>query len=67
MLQLFSIWCIYGAAYLNQSAGRRFCFKGSVHCFSMQFVMNKCFLLNLKKNWRISVLPFREKRKKPFF
>jgi len=24
-------------------------FKGRVHCFSMQFVMNKCFLLNPEK------------------
>jgi len=24
-------------------------FKGRVHCFSMQAVMNKCFLLNLEK------------------
>jgi len=26
------------------------CFKGWVQCFSKQVVMNKCFLLNLKKN-----------------
>jgi len=26
--------------------------KGRVHWFSMLFVMNKCFLLNLKKIWR---------------
>jgi len=25
------------------------CFKGRVHCFSMQVLKNKCFLLNLKK------------------
>jgi len=24
--------------------------KGQVHCFSMQIVMNKCFLLNPEKN-----------------
>jgi len=24
--------------------------KGRVHCFLMQFVMKKCFLLNPKKN-----------------
>jgi len=24
--------------------------KGRVHCFSMQVVMNKCFLLNPEKN-----------------
>jgi len=25
-------------------------FRGQVHCFSMQVVMKKCFLLNLEKN-----------------
>jgi len=25
-------------------------FKGRVQCFSLQVVMNKCFLLNLEKN-----------------
>jgi len=25
-------------------------FEGRVHCFSMQVVMNKCFLVNLEKN-----------------
>jgi len=25
------------------------CLKGQVHCFSMQVVMNKCFLLNFEK------------------
>jgi len=39
-------------------------FKGQVQCFSMQVVVNKCFLLNPEKklgadpSWR-----FREKRK----
>jgi len=29
-----------------------FCqFKGWVYCFSMQVVMNKCFLLNPEKNF----------------
>jgi len=28
----------------------KFLFKGRVHCYSMQFVMNKCFLLNPEKN-----------------
>jgi len=27
------------------------CFKGRVHCFSMQVVMNKCFLQNPEKNF----------------
>jgi len=27
-----------------------FLFKGQVHCFSMQDVMNKCFLLNHEQN-----------------
>jgi len=29
-----------------------------MHCFSMQIVMNKCFLINPKKNCRRSVLSF---------
>jgi len=42
------------------------CFKGLVQCFSMQFVMNKCFLLNpKKKNWHRSVLSFSRKTQKP--
>jgi len=40
-------------------------FKGRVECFSMQFVMNKCFFLNpekkKKKNWRRSVFSFSRK------
>jgi len=36
---------------------------GQVHCFSMQVVMNKCFLMNPEKNWRRSVLSFTKKRK----
>jgi len=37
-------------------------FKDRVHCFSMQVVMNKCFLLNPeKKIWRRSVLSFSTK------
>jgi len=36
-------------------------FIDRVHCFSMQVVMNKCLLLNLEKNWRISVLSFLKK------
>jgi len=36
--------------------------SGQVQCFSMQVVMNKCFLLNLKKkNWQRSVLSFSRK------
>jgi len=38
-------------------------FKGRVHCFSKQIVMNKCFL-NPEKNWRISVLSFSRKTQK---
>jgi len=26
------------------------CFKGQMHCFLMQVVLNKCFLLNPVKN-----------------
>jgi len=39
------------------------CFKGRVQCFSMQFVINLCFLLNPEK--KIGADPscrFREKR-----
>jgi len=42
--------------------------KGWVHYFSMQIVMNKCFLLNPKKN--LGANPscrFREERKKRTF
>jgi len=36
---------------------QKYPFKDPVHCFSMQFVINKCFLLNPEKNnWRRSVL-----------
>jgi len=35
--------------------------KGRVQCFSMQVVMNKCFLLDLEKTWRWSVLFIWEK------
>jgi len=30
--------------------------KGQVQCFLMQFVMKKCFLLTLKKNWQICLV-----------
>jgi len=44
----------------------RIMFKGRVYCFSMQVVMNKCFLLNPeKKIGADSSCRFREKRKKP--
>jgi len=39
-------------------------FKGRVHCFSMQVVTNKCFLLSPEKNWRRSVLSFSRKTQK---
>jgi len=35
--------------------------KGRVQCFSMQIVINKRFLLNPEKNWRIAVLSFSRK------
>jgi len=39
--------------------------KDRVQYFSMQVVINKCFLLNPVKNfWRRSVLSFWQKRKK---
>jgi len=41
--------------------------KGRVHCFSMQVVMNKCFLPNPEKNWRKSVLSFSRKTEKCIF
>jgi len=42
--------------------------KGRVHCFSMQVVMNKCFLLNPEKNFGADPSGrFREKRKKRTF
>jgi len=43
-------------------------FKGRVHCFSIQVVMNKCFLLNSEK--KFSADPpsrFQEKRKNTHF
>jgi len=39
--------------------------KGRVHYFTMQVVLNKCFLLNPKKNfWRRFVLSFSKKNAK---
>jgi len=38
--------------------------KGRVHCFSMQVVMNKCFILIPKKIWRRSVLSLLRKTQK---
>jgi len=36
--------------------------KGRVHCFSMQVVINKCFLLNPeKRHWRKSIMSFSRK------
>jgi len=34
---------------LVESGHKTFSIKGRVQCFSMQVVMTKCFLLNLKK------------------
>jgi len=43
-------------------------FKGRVHCFSMQVVMNKCILLNSKKKFGADLsCRFWEKRKKCTF
>jgi len=39
-------------------------FNGRVHCFSMQVIMNKSFLLNPKQNWLRSVLSFSRKTPK---
>jgi len=44
---------------INNCSSKQF-FKGRVHCFSMQVVMNKC----LKKNWRRFVLSFSRKTQK---
>jgi len=42
--------------------------KGRVHCFSMQVVMKKSFLLNPEKNFGADLFNrFREKRKKRTF
>jgi len=42
-------------------------FKGRVHCFSVQVIMNKSFLLNPEKNWHRSVLLFSRKTQKRTF
>jgi len=39
----------------------KFPLKGRVQYFSVQVVMNKCFLLNPEKNWHKSTLSFSEK------
>jgi len=42
--------------------GQNCYFKGRVHCFSMQAVMNKCFLLNPEKEFGADLnCRFREK------
>jgi len=41
-------------------------FKSRVHCFSMQVVMNKCFLNPEKKFVADPTCRFREKRKRTF-
>jgi len=42
--------------------------KGRVQCFSMQVVINKCFLLNTKKKFDANpTCRFRQKRKKRAF
>jgi len=51
--------------YVNGLQTNSHCIKGRVHCFSMQVLMNKNFLLNLeKKIWRKSVLSFSRKTQK---
>jgi len=40
------------------------CFKDQVQCFSMQVVLNKCFVLYPEKNCRRSVLSFSRKTQK---
>jgi len=42
----------------GESAKKNDMLKGRVHCFSIQVVMNKCFLLNLEKIWCRLVLSF---------
>jgi len=50
------------------SGKRRPAFKNRVQYFSMQVVMNKCFLLNPEKNLaQIRLVVFREKRKNEYF
>jgi len=42
--------------------------KGRVQCFSMQVVMNKCFLLNPEKNFaQISLVVFEKNSKNTHF
>jgi len=41
--------------------------EGRVHCFSLQLVMNKCFLLNPEKKSADPSCRFREKCKKRTF
>jgi len=43
------------------------CFKDRLQCFSMQVVMNKCFLLNPEKNCVDPSCHFREIRKNAHF
>jgi len=43
-------------------------FKDQVHCFSMQVVTNKCFLLNREKEFGTDPsCRYREKRKNAYF
>jgi len=37
--------------------------KGRMHCFSMQVIMNKCFLLNPEKNAHIRLVTFKKNAK----
>jgi len=49
--------------FLIKSTRTRIWFKERVHCFSMQVVMNKCFLLNSEKQFGANPFcRFRDKR-----
>jgi len=59
---LFCFYC--DANWYSTTSSKKSTIKGRGHCFSMQVVMNKCFLLNTeKKIGADSVCHFREKRK----
>jgi len=48
--------------FINENIRRKMVnFKGRMQCFSMQVLMNKCFLVEPDKNWRRSVLWFSRK------
>jgi len=54
--------------FLNLGEGDLKSFKGRAQCFSMQVVMNKCFLLNPEKNLaQIHLVVFEKNAKKAHF